>query len=179
MQLHRQGTHTHHSTKRAGAAIIAGLAVIIFALAGCSRGGTTPTPPDIRYGEDACTQCQMIISDPRFAAAYAHEVAPGRFTSLAFDDIADMVGYAQSHPEHTVAAWYVHDYFSEESIDAATATYVQHRTIAAPMGSGLAAFADAAAARKFANEIGGEVWTWYQVHTSPPALTHKHSDHAH
>jgi copper chaperone NosL len=133
-------------------------------LTGCSRGSTTPTPPEIRYGEDICTHCQMIISDPRFAAAYAYEVDPGRFNSIAFDDIGDMIDYAASHPTDRVAEWYVHDYLSEAWIDATTATYVKHRTIAAPMGSGLAAFAQTADAEAYAQERDGELLTWDKIY---------------
>ncbi len=40
--------------------------------AGCAQGTAEIKPPEIRYGEDVCVECKMIISDPRFAAAYTY-----------------------------------------------------------------------------------------------------------
>jgi copper chaperone NosL len=132
-------------------------------LAGCARGSAEPAPPEIRYGEDICQECQMIISDPRFAAGYAYEIGPGRYQSLAFDDIGDMLAHAARHPEHAVVAWYVHDYHSQEWLDATQAIYVRSSALHTPMGHGLAAFADPAAAQALAAERGGTVLTWEEL----------------
>ncbi len=79
---------------------------------------------------------------PRFATAYAYEVGPGRYQSVLFDDLADMLAYAAKHPEHKVVAWYVHDYETKEWTDATTASYVASERIATPMASGLVSFAN-------------------------------------
>ena len=47
------------------------LPILLFLLAACAQGATELNPPEIRYGEDVCADCNMIISDPRFASAYA------------------------------------------------------------------------------------------------------------
>ncbi|OUC08222.1 hypothetical protein RY27_10265, partial [Litorilinea aerophila] len=77
-------------------------------LSGCARVSAEPAPPEIRYGEDICQECKMIISDPRFAAGYAYEPVPGRYQSLSFDDIGDMLAYAARHPAHVIVDWHVH-----------------------------------------------------------------------
>lgn len=117
------------------------LCALILVLAACAQGSTELKAPEIRYGEDVCADCNMIISDPRFAAAYAHELSPGRYQSALFDDIADMLIYADKHPEHKVAAWYVHDYETKEWTDATLASYVVSEQFETPMASGFVAFA--------------------------------------
>ncbi len=86
--------------------------VLVLILGGCAQGSPEITPPEIHYGEDVCVECDMIISDIRFAAGYAYEIEAGRYQSLAFDDIGDMLAHADKHPEHDVVAWYVHDFNS-------------------------------------------------------------------
>ena len=80
------------------------LLILLLLLAACAQGTTELKPPEIRYGEDVCADCNMIISDPRFATAYAYEVGPGRYQSALFDDLGDMLIYADS-PEAAVAAF--------------------------------------------------------------------------
>ena len=80
-------------------------ALVLLTLAwGCAEGSTIIAPPEIRYGEDLCTECNMVISDPRFAAGYVYEVSEGRYRSLAFDDIGDLLVHMAKHPEHTIIA---------------------------------------------------------------------------
>lgn len=132
----------------------------------CAQGASSPEPPEIRYGEDICDECSMIISDPRFAAAYAHEVSPGRYESKAFDDIGDMLVHTRKHAQETVAEWYVHDYDSEEWLDASAAHYVLSADLPTPMGYGIIAYADATAAESKAAEVSGMVMTWEELRAS-------------
>ncbi|MCB0082360.1 MAG: hypothetical protein KDE47_15580, partial [Caldilineaceae bacterium] len=55
------------------------LVVIGLIVSACARGDAKPNPPAIRYGEDACAECNMIINDVRYAAGYAYEISPGRY----------------------------------------------------------------------------------------------------
>ena len=135
------------------------LALALLASA-CAQGTAEIKPPEIRYGEDVCVECKMIISDPRFAAAYTYEVSPGRYENALFDDIGDMLIYAGKHPEHTVAAWWVHDYDSKEWLDGQTAAYVFSNNLRTPMAQGTAAFASQEAAERLAGELQGEVFDW-------------------
>lgn len=139
------------------------VAALLFAalvLGACAQGQATVAPPEIRYGEDVCADCNMIISDPRFAASYAYEVGPGRYQNALFDDIGDMLAFAAKHPEHKVVAWYVHDYESKEWSDAATASYVVSGQVETPMASGIVAFASRPRADAMAYSLGVQVMDW-------------------
>ncbi len=148
------------------------LLLLVFVLAGCIQGAATPAPADIHYGEDVCADCNMIISDPRFAASYAYEVEPGRYQSLAFDDIGDLVGHMREHQEWTVAGIWINDYEREEWIDAETAFYVVSPEIRSPMGHGVAAFDTEAAASAMAATLGVEVMDWNRMRAE--MLMHDH-----
>jgi len=124
-------------------------------LATCGPALDPLAPPEIHYGEDVCDACQMIISDPRFAAATIVEIAGGSEPRI-FDDIGDLVDSHAEDLETVVLAWYVHDYDSESWIDAREAHYVRAEAIRSPMAYGLAAFADPDRAEIFAVESQGE-----------------------
>ncbi|HSN77392.1 MAG TPA: FixH family protein [Anaerolineae bacterium] len=126
----------------------------------CAQGATEIKPPEIRYGEDVCVECIMIISDPRFAAAYTYEVSPGRYENALFDDIGDMLIYADKHPEHEVVAWWVHDYDTKEWVEGAKAIYMFSHSLQTPMAQGTAAFATLGPAQQLAEELNGEVFDW-------------------
>jgi len=136
------------------------LLVVGLLLSACAHGETTPSPPTIRYGEDLCAECNMIISDPRYAAGYAYAVSAGRYESIAFDDIGDLLTHMAKHPERAIVAWYVHDYESEEWLDATTAYYVVSEQIISPMGHGISAHATRAAAEQMAQAKQGKVFDW-------------------
>lgn len=138
------------------------LILLLFALTlgACAQGSTAIQPPEIRYGEDVCVECVMIISDPRFAAAYTYEVSPGRYEEALFDDIGDMLIYADKHPEHKVVAWWVHDYDTKEWLDGAKAVYMFSNELKTPMAQGTAAFEMLGPAQNLAAELNGEVFDW-------------------
>lgn len=144
----------------------------------CTRGVATAAPPEIRYGEDTCTECNMIISDPRYAAGYAHELSAGRYESLAFDDIGDLLAHLEKYRERKVVAWYVHDYTTAEWLDATTAYYVLSDEIHSPMGHGIAAHATRDAAEVLAQRKSGLVLDWQGLQAHVKA-TAGHSDHSH
>lgn len=142
----------------------------------CTQGATTPTPPEIRYGEDLCAECNMIISDPRYAAGYAYEISPGRYESLAFDDIGDLLAYHAKHPEQRVVAWYVHDYTTETWLDATTAYYMISDQSHSPMGHGITAHATRAAAKQIGEERAALVLDWNDLQAQANAI-HQHAAH--
>jgi copper chaperone NosL len=136
------------------------LVTLLFVLAGCAQGADEIKPPEIRYGEDVCVECIMIISDPRFAAAYTYEVSPGRYENQLFDDIGDMLIWADKHPEHNVVAWWVHDYNTKEWVEGTEAIYMFSHSLPTPMAQGTAAFAMLGPAQEMAAELNGEVFDW-------------------
>jgi len=119
-----------------------GFYLFIIVLAGlltgvaCSSGPDFDEPPDIRYGEDSCERCLMIINEARYAAAYVTETGETR----RFDDIGGMFAYNDEISED-VAVFWVHDFDSEEWLKADEAFYVKSQQ-QTPMGFGIIAFAD-------------------------------------
>lgn len=131
--------------------------------AGCGAPPDPLAPPEIVYGEDVCDACGMIISDERFAAATIVTSPDGEPEPRKFDDIGEMFEYHAEHAEVPVQRWYVHDHASMAWIQADQATFVRAESLSTPMGFGVAAFADAAAAEAFAADVGGTVATFAEL----------------
>jgi copper chaperone NosL len=133
-------------------------------LTGCSNQAEASGPPEISYGRDICIECNMIISEPRFAAAY--RLDDGDIKS--FDGIGELVKHAQLNDEfdRVVFAW-VHDFNSEDWILASDAIYVAGPEIVTPMGHGIVAFTTDSDARQFAADVGGHVMSWDEVAALP------------
>ena len=127
--------------------------LLTFVLTGCG-GNEAAGPPEIRYGEDVCEQCQMIISEPRFAAAYVTEAGEFR----RFDDIGEMYLYAADRGERVRTFW-VHDFHSESWLETESATFVHNPALSTPMGWGVAAFADEGEAEAYQAEEGGTLFS--------------------
>jgi copper chaperone NosL len=150
------------------------LSAAMLLLAACSAALVEPAAPEIHYGEDMCSDCGMIINEPRFAASYAAEQGEGAYQTFIFDDIGDMLHHMQQNLTLTGAGWWVHDYESEEWIDATTAWFVVGEGIKTPMGHGLAAFAAQAEAEALAAEVGGKVLDWDKVRVEHALAGHHH-----
>lgn len=129
------------------------LVVLLAALlVSCQPRPSLDAPPEIRYGEDVCDLCHMIINEARFAAACVTRQGEAR----RFDDIGDLVAYHTAHAEEAAAFW-VHDYDTEEWLRAEQATFVVSDAFHTPMGHGIVAVADAARAQELAASVGGRV----------------------
>jgi len=102
-------------------------------LGGCSVD--PGRPPSIRYGEEACAHCRMIISDDRFAAAL---VTKGGET-MKFDDIGCLVDHEAGQRSPPATTYWVRDFAGGDWLDARAATYVQSAKVHSPMGYGLTA----------------------------------------
>jgi len=125
---------------------------------GCGQSPDTGMPPEIRYGQDLCEECGMIITEPRFAAAYYTEEG----TAHIFDDIGGMCMFHLQHQEN-VASFWVHDYETEVWIEAEQAHFVQSSELYTPMAFGVVAFSDLEQAAGLAKETGGMVLTFDQL----------------
>ena len=132
--------------------------VLAVLVAACGVAGPEP----LSWNEAACTHCHMTLADRRFGAEVV--TTTGRF--LQFDDAGCAAEHLSSRaiaPEEVSTVWVI-DYTHPDSlIAAATATFVQSDTFRTPMGSGLAATADPAAADSLARATGGKVRTWTEV----------------
>ncbi len=111
----------------------------------CRPAVNFAAPPEILYGQDVCDNCNMIISDAHFAAAYWRADGQAR----RFDDLGGMFLYHQEHQED-VAAFWVHDYLSGNWLPATQAYYVVGADLPTPMGFGLVACATQAQAESLA-----------------------------
>jgi copper chaperone NosL len=132
------------------------LSVLI--LAGCSAAAGGDGPPEIRYGVDVCDHCNMIINEPRFAAAYFSEAGETR----RFDDIGEMFLYAEEQGE-AVRSYWVHDFHSEEWLQANRATFTYNPDLITPMGWGVAAFATESDAHAYHDEHGATILSYTEL----------------
>ncbi len=150
------------------------LLTITILFTACTARSAAPAAPTIHFGEDMCSDCGMIINDPRFAAAYAAQQGEGSYQTFIFDDIGDMLHHMQQNLTLTGAGWWVHDYNSEEWIDATAAFYVVGEEIKTPMNHGIAAFAEEEAANSFAAEMQATVLDWDKVRVEHAMAGHGH-----
>jgi len=145
--------------------VIAGSAGV--AVAGVAAGltllpdedGSGDGLPTIRYGQESCRHCGMVIDDPRFAAAWMEPQGGERH----YDDIACAVNNAQEEPLAEDARCWVNDYEAEQWLEANAATYVRSSQIHSPMASGIVALRDRAAAERVAGTVGGLVLDWHEL----------------
>lgn len=134
-------------TARSVWCVAALLALIV--LAGCRQVVDTSQPPEIAYGQDVCDNCNMLISEEKFAAAYWTADGEAR----RFDDVGEMLSYMETNPEEIASAW-VHDVNSAEWLLAQEAFFVINSGLMTPMATGIVACAteDAAQALAFGQE---------------------------
>lgn len=130
------------------------LLAFILLLAACGQATDLDAPPQLILGQDVCDECSMIINEARFAASYVTTEGEVR----RFDDIGDMLVYDLKNNEEVHRYW-VHDYHTEEWVDAAEATFVMSSDLTTPMAWGLAAFANSSEAEAFAGQVGGAMST--------------------
>lgn len=110
--------------------------------------------PNIRYGQDTCVRCAMVISDPRYAAAWRDDTGREAF----FDDIGCMAHHEHDANPHG-AEYFVHDNATEGWVDALQAAFVVDTTqFVTPMAYGVAAFETRTAAENAAGQDQVLVW---------------------
>lgn len=135
---------------------------IALVAAACASSEATG-PPEINYGRDICIECGMVIEEARFAAAYRLDDG----TEKTFDDLGGLIIHGRKANELDGTAVWVHDFETEEWVEATVAFFVPTSAITSPMGYGILAFADGARAVRFADDLGGEVLTWQAVSDLP------------
>lgn len=127
----------------------AALGAVMLMAIGC--GVKAEGPPAIALDRSACSRCGMLISEPLYAAAYR---APGS-DARVFDDIGCLRDAARA--ESGPLRFWFHDAADRAWIDGAGATFVASSEIRSPMGGGLIAFRDPAAAERSAAVTHGRV----------------------
>ncbi|GMU41199.1 MAG: hypothetical protein AMXMBFR23_20650 [Chloroflexota bacterium] len=130
-----------------GAAGVAGVTI------GCG-GGEADAMPEIRYGEEPCRHCGMIIDDPRFAAARMDH------GERHFDDIGCLVENLVEEPAVEGVATWVHDFNTEAWVAGCDATYVHSTAVKTPMAYGVIAFARREDANAASISLPGDIIAW-------------------
>ncbi|GIK18477.1 MAG: hypothetical protein AMXMBFR77_00530 [Phycisphaerales bacterium] len=113
------------------------VAVSLLSLGGCGNQATDG-PPAIRLGYDVCAECNMIISDARWATATIVPGPRGPEPRL-FDDFNCQVNFENEHAGEIIARW-SHDYATGAWLKTETAQFIFSRDLRTPMGSNAAAF---------------------------------------
>ncbi len=130
-------------------------ALLAAAIAGCGRSPGLE-PPRVRYGEDVCAQCNMIVNEERFAVAAIVDAGDGP-VPLLFDDVSCLFAYEADEPQAAVSVRYVHDANTNAWLDASAAHFVKGEAIRSPMGGGVLATGDRGAADSLGARFGGDV----------------------
>lgn len=114
--------------------------------------------PEIRYGEESCAYCRMIINEAQFAAAFESEAGEMK----KFDDIGCMA-LAQAD-EKTKHVW-VSDYSQPGKwLNAREAYYVQSKDLKTPMGDGILAVDSESTAQMEAKKVNGQMLRFNELH---------------
>ncbi len=126
------------------------LAVGAVVMLGGARVGAGPEP--IVHGRDGCDRCRMRIS----AAGFGGELrdADGKLTK--YDDVGCLLVAMWKEHREVPEAW-VEDHAGTGWVALTQATFVIDSAVQTPMGYGVLAFRDEAAARAHAQRTGGRV----------------------
>ncbi len=133
------------------------LLIIGLIMTGC--GFQDNGAPRIRYGEETCDRCRMIISEKRFAAAYRTESGVLR----KFDDL----GCAVLHPKEqreTVTQFWGYDYEETDWLEVKQAFLVHSSELLTPMGYGIVALTTAEKATTLAKKVNGQIVQFDQLY---------------
>lgn len=140
------------------------LCVVAATLLPACFGEDPEGPPQIRLGDSVCIECNMIISDARFATATIVLDARGRRLALLFDDFNCMVNHAEgSGSDMEIVERWVRDHTTGDWVRAEDAHFVHAQRLRTPMASHTAAFIRNEDALKLARDLDGEVMDFARV----------------
>lgn len=137
--------------------------VVLWVLAGFLSGcGSEETLPRVRYGEDMCANCRMIINDPQCACVV--ETADGEFRK--YDDFNCMFLDVERE-KLTPKRYLVPNYAKpDEWLDGTQAYYVRADDLQTPMGSRVLALPSQEQAEAEAKRLNGKVLRFEEVRKS-------------
>jgi copper chaperone NosL len=119
-------------------------------------------PVPIRFNEDQCAYCQMIISDQR----YGTELITTKGKIYKFDSIECLAAYIIEEKKGTndlQSIWTIDFKYPEKFIDATKAWYLHSDLLKSPMGLNLSSFTEKNAAENAKNVFPGELIRWDEV----------------
>jgi copper chaperone NosL len=131
------------------------LSIVLASIAGCERS-VAEGPPSIRLGDSVCAQCNMIISDERWATATMVEGPRGSEARL-FDDFNCQVNFEVENPDATILARWSHSHTTGAWVPTEDAFFLVSQNLRTPMGSSVAAFASVDEVNRAKAEFSGDV----------------------
>ena len=133
--------------------------LVLWLLGSFLVGGCTPSPAPIRYGQDNCAHCQMLVMDAHFGT----ELVTDKGKIYVFDSIECLAWHSTASrmpPGQVHSRWVTPVDAPGTLVDAAGAFYLASDNLRSPMGLNLSAFRDENTARSFQQNYGGEVLRW-------------------
>lgn len=127
-------------------------AILCLALVVPACAGSPDDLPEIAIDRSACSHCGMLISEPRFAAAYR---TSGGETKV-FDEIGCLLAAADRHTDARTQFWF-RDVNDGRWIDGGSPVFLASSSIRTPMAGNIVAYRDEAAAGRAAAAHGGRV----------------------
>jgi len=122
----------------------------------------TITPEPIRYGEEECAYCKMVISDNRFGA----ELITVKNKAYKFDSIECLAAFNLKQTvsdENTHSLWITDFDTPGKIIDINSAYFFHSEKIRSPMGLNLSAFSTEENAENAKMLFSGEIISWDSV----------------
>ena len=116
-------------------------------------GAAADGPPAIDVDRTACTHCGMFISEAAYAAAYREPGAEAK----VFDDIGCLLQAARAEPRRDSLRYWFQDAAGSGWIAGTDAAFVSSPSLRTPMGGGLIAYRNHAAAADGAARHKGRV----------------------
>ena len=123
-------------------------AAVLMSACGADANG----PPDIQVDRTACAHCTMLISEPRYAAAYQVEGTGAR----VFDDIGCLLDALDKETKAPAGFWF-RDTNEDAWIEGDKASFVLSDAIRTPMSGGITAYRDVQSAEAAASRHNGSV----------------------
>ena len=133
-------------------------AAIAATLAGCDQPAAD-APPEIRLDDSVCYQCNMIISDERWATATIIAGPRGAEARL-FDDFNCQVHFEVENPDEQIITRWSHSHATREWLRTEHATFLVAADIRSPMSSQTAAFSTEEEAKAANAQTPGDILTF-------------------
>ena len=125
-------------------------------LVSCQAG--IPKPLEIVLNEEACSQCQMAISQREFAAEVVFAGGAAQF----FDDIGCLVLWVKAHKPQKAGIFVVNS-VGGEWLAGNAAHYVRSARFHSPMSYGILAYQVLGDAKAAADKNEGVLLSWEQL----------------
>ncbi|MFA3784004.1 nitrous oxide reductase accessory protein NosL [Melioribacteraceae bacterium 4301-Me] len=130
------------------------LLILFFVSIGCSN-----KPEPVSYGSDSCSNCKMLITDPKFGS----EIVTTKGKIFKFDSIECMAYFSTKLGDAAASFWVTDFSQPEDLMEAKNSFFLKSDKIKSPMGMNLAAFANKKELQTAAAEFNGSQLTWKEV----------------